>query len=521
MRIPTDPLRFKQLCWPDVLFYDKQWDSIHSVEDCPETYIVAGNKLGKDFVAAFIVLWFFLTRDPVRIVTTSVADEHLIVLWDEVARYLQTSRYPLTEDRGGPLRVLHRNIRKVYTSGPRQGELVPISYVLRQVSEKGEKMAGHHAEHALLMGDEASGLDDVVYKMGQGWMHRAYFFGNANSSNNFYQKAVEGGSLEDGVGGYDRRIIRILGEDSPNVKLGLRQVELGLEPTDEKVVEGNLLSYKEYSYRRRTWDLERQTIGLDAQFYAGPEMRLFPKEWLDRANRLADTRNGIGRVWMGVDPAMGGDKSAWALIDELGLFKLVSMKTPNTTDVPTTTVALMREHNIASQDVCIDLGGGGKQHMDRLKVDGYPIRGIAFGEAVVPTIRRMRTTKPFVERETVHDEKYIYVNRRSQLYGEMSIILDPMETGAALKLPAGTHAGFILPPNYNSILRHQLEPIPKTWDRGGEGKLRLLPKDNTEDPDDPRTLTKLIGHSPDEADALALAVHARLHKAKRTTAGAW
>ncbi len=518
-----DPVRFKNFFWPDVMFYDKQWDIIHSIEQNNETYVIAGNKLGKDFVAGFICLWFFLTRDPVRIITTSVAERHLRVLWDEIMRYVQTCKYPLEKEKGGPLVINHMDIRKVFTSGKNRGEFVPISYLLGQVSEKGEKMAGHHAKHTLFIGDEASGIANVAYSMSQGWTKRHFLFGNANTSHNFFQQAVEAGDIVNKRGGYYRRVIRIRGEDSPDVRLAMRQKALGLEPTGAQVIpDSNLLSWDEYCYRREVWDLERQTIGLDAQFYSGPELMLFPKDWLDRANKLAVERKYTGNAWMGVDPAQGGDKTAWAVINEYGMLHLEAKKTPNTTDIPNTTIALMREYNIPFTNVCMDLGGGGKQHADRLRADGFPIRTVAFGESVVPAVRKMRTTRPFVERVDIHDEKYVYVNRRAQMYGEFSIMLDPAETGAALKLPRETFSGFAIPSGgvYDE-LRRQLQPIPKTWDRGGEGKLRLLPKDNTEDPDDPRTLKNLLGCSPDEADAVVLAVHARLHKPKMSMVGGW
>ena len=55
-----DPLKCKQMLWPNISFYDKQKDMILSVRDNKETIVTAGNMLGKDFVAGFIVLWFFL-----------------------------------------------------------------------------------------------------------------------------------------------------------------------------------------------------------------------------------------------------------------------------------------------------------------------------------------------------------------------------------------------------------------------------------------------------------------------------
>ena len=65
-----DPFLLAKLCWPEVTFYDRQREIIESVRDNEETICVAGNVLGKDFTAGFIALSFFLTRTPVRVVTT-------------------------------------------------------------------------------------------------------------------------------------------------------------------------------------------------------------------------------------------------------------------------------------------------------------------------------------------------------------------------------------------------------------------------------------------------------------------
>src|SRR5271165_4609449 len=115
--------------------------------------------LGKDFIAGFIGLYYFMRWTPCRVLTTSVKEGHLIVLWGEINRFIQTSRFPLRSDMGGPLLVNHMSIRKYIDE--KNKVLCPISYLIGTVSEKGEGMAGHHAEHTLFIGDEASGLDDT------------------------------------------------------------------------------------------------------------------------------------------------------------------------------------------------------------------------------------------------------------------------------------------------------------------------------------------------------------------------
>ena len=186
------PFALQAYCWPEVRFYNKQREIIRSVEDNVETIVVAGNKLGKDYVAGFIVLETFLRHPECRIITTSVRDDHLRVLWGEINRYVQTSRVPLDSKLGGPLLVNHHDLRRLRI---KDGSVDPISYVRGIVSQKGEGMAGHHAAWTLFVGDEASGLDDEAYVQAKGWAKRVLLFGNPNPAQNVFFRAVQGGDI--------------------------------------------------------------------------------------------------------------------------------------------------------------------------------------------------------------------------------------------------------------------------------------------------------------------------------------
>lgn len=182
-------------CWPHVRFYDKQWDIIYSVRDNQETYVPAGNKLGKDFVAGFIALWWFVTHHPSRVVTTSATDEHLDVLWGEIDRYLRTSEVPLTVDKGGTLVYNHHDITRVW-NGQREEAWYLIGKVAK-TEKRGEGLQGHHTPNhcSLFICDEASGVGNIAYEMAQGWADRMLIIGNPFPCSNFFFRAVEAGDL--------------------------------------------------------------------------------------------------------------------------------------------------------------------------------------------------------------------------------------------------------------------------------------------------------------------------------------
>jgi len=200
-----EPLKFKDALWPEIQFHEKQVEEIHSVRDNVETYVHAGNMLGKDFVAAFIVWWFFVCfyKPPVkgraihtecRIVTTSVKDEHLDVLWAEITKFGVSSRMPLLDGLGGPFVLTHHELR--HLSEKNLGNN-PINYVKGMVSasDRKESLQGHHARHNLFLIDEASGVPDWVYEMGQGWMKKMLAFGNPNPCANWWFRGCKAGDL--------------------------------------------------------------------------------------------------------------------------------------------------------------------------------------------------------------------------------------------------------------------------------------------------------------------------------------
>jgi len=190
--------------WPRMRLYDKQRAIVQSVEENAETFVVAGNQLGKDFVAGFIVVAFFLRSflrgRTCRIVTTSATEDHLDVLWAEIGDRLSSSALPLLVHRGGPFVAKHHHLR-LASSGwdGSEGGLSDVkSYAIGKVTKsdtRGEGLSGHHAQDTLAIGDEASGLSDVAYAMFQGWARQMLFIGNPNECSNFFKRGVKEGDV--------------------------------------------------------------------------------------------------------------------------------------------------------------------------------------------------------------------------------------------------------------------------------------------------------------------------------------
>ena len=498
----NDPIRFVAMCWPDIKLYKEQKEMLESVRDNRITVVPAGNDMGKDFTAALCTLWFYCSRQPCKIVTTSAGQTQLkSVLWGEIARFLDTAQLKL------PLIIndLWLGYRR------KDGERVPNSYVRGMVTNTREQLLGHHLAWRTRDGeplpvtmailDEASGIEDQYYDAIDTWAHRILVVGNPLPCENFFKAAVKGkadlpgGDIKNPDGdNYLRKIIHIRATDSPNVKLGLAQEARGGKPDFKEVLPG-VLNYATYKQRRLTWDKIRQCVGLDGLFYEGAEVLLYPPDWLDRAEDIA--RNGFpksGRRTMGVDAAAGGANTVWCTINKRGVLNIRSMKTADTSDIPGRTIAYAREDGVKMEDVLFDAGGGGKQHADRLRSQGHDVRIIAFGGAPTADPAELVWMKERSTRKEEKEVRHVYKNRRAEMFCLLRYnLLDP----------EANVQGFGISEKYTE-LRRQLAPLPYDYD--GEGKIYLPPKSKPTKEYKGITITELIGCSPDEADALVLAV---------------
>ncbi len=533
--LPTvDPIRLAKELWPDVVFYKEQRQIIYSVWYNDETIVAAGNKLGKDFVAAYIVLAFFLTRNPCKIVTTSVKEKHLNVLWGEIAKFIRTCKYPLDHKKGGPLVINADGMKKVI-----DGEVYPDSYVMRLVAnqESMESFQGHHATPDpgmlaldvplnLFVSDESSGMPDDYYKMAITWAKRILLFGNPWPCENYFKHAVKGGRPgTNDIGGdlprvsgigLHRKVFRLRAEDSPNVRLALAEVKAGRQPSGRILCPG-VKPYSEYLENRRNWDEIQQMVSLDALFPEGKNVKFFPDAWLDRAANLSIPPGIRVAKGIGIDSAEGGDNTCMTASDAKGLIALESRKTPDTAVISGDTLAFMRKHKADPESVMFDAGGGGKEHADYIRRMGFKVRTVRFGQSA--TAELQQAMKSFRQRKEEEETRYVFKNRRAEMYWALRQLLDPSYNAKGWHIPKE----ILDRPRQDGgpTLRQQMAAIPLWYDE--EGRIFLPPKKKRPDlvrETDKKSLTEMLGgFSPDELDSLVLSVWGMVHKPHRATAG--
>jgi len=496
----TKPCAFFSYFWPEMIMYEKQLSIAQSVSDNKKTFVHTGNELGKTRVAALIALWFFSSRSPAIVVTSSSSEKQLKgILWQEMSSLVQSAARPLDAIR---LQSLDAQFIDQST-----GIAVPKHYIAGHVTRQVENFQGHHLPEdtlprVLFIFDESSGVGDEFYDATDSQAHRILVIGNPlNTTNFFYRECRSGNAAHvDDRPGLQKKVIHIDALDSPNVIAGMLWKKRGYPGKPPQPIPG-VISYEEYVERLATWDRFKQHTRLHGKFPEGSADQLFPIEALDIAqDNFSKTAARDTRRAMGVDVAGGGrDKSSWCVVDRFGVIEQFSKDTPDTMEIAGITIQLMKKHDIADRSVTIDAGGGGKQIGDRLWEQNIEVRVINFGQSAT--------------------DKKAYANKRAEMYGRLSTALQQIAT---FDTEGQLVTGFTLPPNCNA-LREDLNVLPDS--RDSEGRLKLPPKDRATDAhreSKMKTIRQMLGRSPDDGDAAALAWEAlgiRVRPPRPTGAG--
>jgi hypothetical protein len=232
-----DPVRFFELCWPGIRLYDKQVELLYSCATNIETFCHAGNELGKDFMAARIALWFYSSRRPSKVLTTSASEDQLeLVLWAEMREAIKTSRLNLS------IHVDHLRVRRK----DKDGEYEPNSFIKGKVARKGEGFQGFHLSdytdkpRVMTIIDEGSGVADEHYEAAQSFSDVILVIGNPMNNTNFFYFGCRKGDEEDPAGGSGllRKVIHVGDKHSPNVRLAEEEIKLGKKPSNKIIIPG-------------------------------------------------------------------------------------------------------------------------------------------------------------------------------------------------------------------------------------------------------------------------------------------
>ena len=141
----------------------------------------SGHGVGKSTASSWAMLWFFMTRSPVKVVVTAPTSAQLFdALFAELKRWVNELPKPLQA------MVTVKQDRIVFNSAP--DEMFISARTSR--AEQPEALQGIHSDHVMLVADEASGVPEAVFEAASGSMsgHAAVtlLLGNPTRSSGFF-----------------------------------------------------------------------------------------------------------------------------------------------------------------------------------------------------------------------------------------------------------------------------------------------------------------------------------------------
>ena len=153
----SDPVAFCR----DVLNFSpwsKQREILESVRDHSRTTVRSCHGVGKTAVAARIVLWFLAAHKDSRVITTAPTWSQVEqLLWREIRSAVATAR-----ERDAGVVFPSPQVAKL--------ELGERWFAIGLSTNEPERFQGHHADHLLLVVDEASGVDERIYQAAEGFL---------------------------------------------------------------------------------------------------------------------------------------------------------------------------------------------------------------------------------------------------------------------------------------------------------------------------------------------------------------
>ena len=361
-----------------VELWAKQKEVLAALPENRRVAVKSGNGLGKGFSAAVAVLWFLHSHDPAIVLSTAPTFRQVRhILWRQI-------------------HSLHRRAPDILKGKllDTRWELSDDRYAMGLSADTADQFQGFHSPNMLIVVDEAEGVSDGIYEAIEAVMTsaepRLLLIGNPTTASGVFRRAF-----------YQERniyhCITISALDSPNVQSG-------------RVVIPGLTTARWVEERRQIW-------GADNPLYRARVLGEFPDQAEDTLIRLSDVeaavlrqdqddgggdaltpgpspggrgedgtaaRRGIlrdeGEVVLAVDVARFGSDHSVILrrrgqrVEEIRTFNGM-----DTMELAGWVAAAIREFQ--PTQTCIDEVGVGAGVVDRLREQGYGVRGINVAHA--------------------------------------------------------------------------------------------------------------------------------------------
>lgn len=311
--------------------------------------IRSGHGVGKSAYLAWVILWFLLTRYPAKVACTAPSSHQLEdVLWAEIARWHRRMPEGVRE----LLEVGKDNV--TLAAAPKE------SFAVARTARKDspEAFQGFHSDNMLFVVDEASGVDDIIFEVGEGAMSTpgamTVMTGNPTRATGYFHAAFHRMRHR----WWTRRV-------STEEVEGPHVAKTMVEDYAEK-------------YGRDSNVFRVRVMG---EFPTADEDAIIPLELIESA--VHRDVNPTGNYVWGVDVARFGDDRT-ALCKRRGNVILEPVKSWRQKDNMQVAGLVVQEWSVAEHRpdwIMVDSIGYGAGVVDRLKEMGLPARGVNVAES--------------------------------------------------------------------------------------------------------------------------------------------
>jgi phage terminase large subunit len=334
---------------------EKWQDDVLTALDGGETRISirSGHGVGKTALLAWIILHFIHTRYPSKTAVTAPSATQLFdALASEVKMWLKKLEAAVPALAG----IFEATSDRIFMKNA--PEAVFVSYRTSR-KESPEALQGYHADHVLLVADEASGVHDTVFEAASGSMSTkgaiTILTGNPTRSNGFFYKTHT--ALRE-----IWRCFKVSCFDSSRV--------------DTKYID-----------EERAYGMEsnRYRIRVLGEFPKGDDDTLIPRDHVESAVGRQIMAPRKEPIYWGVDVARSLFRDASALCKRKGPVVLEKIKTWRLPDVMQVTGQIKKEWDETPDSekpeaIFVDVIGFGAGVCDRLLELDLPAVGVNVGE---------------------------------------------------------------------------------------------------------------------------------------------
>lgn len=324
----------------------QQWLILKAVENWAQgkgkgkISVVSGHGTGKSAALSWIIDWFLFCFKDAQVGATAPTSEQIHdVLWKELALWL--GRMPQTvqesfELSGGYLRVKER--AETWFARARTAR-----------KEAPEAMAGLHGEHVLIVGDEASGIPDEIYRAAEGSL----------TGENTLVIFISNGTRNLGYF-YDTH-----GSDRLNWET------MSFSSEDSPIVEEDYVQRMIEKYGRESDEFKIRVSGGFPNSEQMDDAGWIPLISDKDVSQVSDNLDFIGEVYMGIDPSgEGDDTTRWVVRDRFQARVVHSENTSNEKGIARKTYEIMNQYGLKPENVtCDNFGVGANVAKELLLLD--------------------------------------------------------------------------------------------------------------------------------------------------------